>query len=84
MGILLEIPDAVTQAMRLPPADLQRELLIELALALYSRSVLSFGKARELASMNKYDFGILLGKRGIVRQYNEIDLRDDIVYARRQ
>jgi len=39
---------------------MKRELLVELALALYSQSFLSFGKARELAEMPKYEFGLLV------------------------
>lgn len=36
---------------------------MELAIALYSQELLSFGKARELAQMGKYEFGQLLGER---------------------
>lgn len=39
---------------------MERELLIELALALYSQECLSFGKARELTGLSKYEFGLLL------------------------
>lgn len=43
--------------------------------------ILSFGKASELAKMTLLEFGILLGKRNIPRQYDETDLQDDIAYA---
>jgi predicted HTH domain antitoxin len=83
MTILLEIPDSVVRAMRLPPKDQRRQLKMELAVSLYAQSILSFGKACELAGMSKLEFGILLGKRNIPRQYSEQDLQEDISYASR-
>jgi len=59
-----------------------QELKTELAIALYTQSLLSFGKARELAGMSKYDFGRLLGKREIARHYGHNELEDDLAYAR--
>jgi len=83
MSIQLHIPDSVTRAMRLPPAEQQAQLLIELAVALYARGALGSGKARELCVLSKYEFGLLLGKRGIPRHYTAADLDDDLLYARR-
>ena len=54
---------------------------MELALSLYAQGVLSFGKASELAELTSLEFGVLLGKRNIPRQYDETDLQDDIAYA---
>ncbi len=45
MSIKLEIPDDIVQAIRLPPADQEHQLLVELAVTLYARRLLSFGKA---------------------------------------
>lgn len=81
MTILLEILDSVVRALRLPPNEQRRHLKVELAVSLYAQSILSFGKACELASMGKLEFGILLGKRNVPRQYSEQDLQDDISYA---
>jgi len=81
MTILLEIPDSVARAMRLPPNEQSRQLKVELALSLYAQSILSFGKACELAGMTKVEFGRLLSKRNIPRQYSAEDLQDDITYA---
>ncbi len=83
MGLQLEIPDSVTQAIRLPEKRIKEELLAELALALYAQEALSFGKARELARMSRSAFGQLLGKRGVPRHYGREELEDDIAYARR-
>jgi predicted HTH domain antitoxin len=82
MSIHLEIPDSVTQAMRLPPAERQQRLSVELSLSLYAQGILSFGKARELAGMEKRDFAALLGQRQIPRHYGPEELKDDIAYGR--
>ena len=82
MSIQLEIPDSIAQAMRIPPSEQQQQLLIELALALYARDILSFGKARELTGLSKFEFGQLLAKRDIPRHYGPDDLQDDVTYAR--
>lgn len=83
MSIQLSIPDSIVQAMRLPPAEQQQQLLLELAITLYARGILSFGKARELAGLGKYEFGRLLGQRSVARHYTADDLQDDVAYARR-
>lgn len=83
MSIQLYIPDSIAQALRLPPLEQQQQLTIELAMALYARGILSFGKARELSGLSKYEFGLLLGKRGIPRHYTADDLHSDVTYARR-
>jgi predicted HTH domain antitoxin len=82
MSIRLEIPDAIAQAIRLPLPDQKQQLLIELAVALYARDILSFGKARELTGLSKYEFGLLLGQRGVTRHYGTEELQDDVTYAR--
>jgi predicted HTH domain antitoxin len=82
MSVRIEIPDSVVQAIRLPEERLPQELRVELAMALYAQGLLSFGKARELAEMGKYEFGKLLGERQISRHYGREELEDDIAYAR--
>jgi predicted HTH domain antitoxin len=81
MSILLEIPDSVARAMRLPPKEKRRQLKTELAVSLYAQGILSLGKACELAGMSKVEFGLLLGRRNIPRLYDEQDLQDDLSYA---
>jgi predicted HTH domain antitoxin len=46
------------------------ELRRELALHLFEKEKLSFGKARELAEMSVSDFQQLLGSRGIPVHYD--------------
>lgn len=84
MSIKLEIPDSIARAMNLPEERIPRELLVELAVALYAQNILSFGKARELARIGKYEFGKLLGERQISRHYGREELEDDVNYARRK
>jgi predicted HTH domain antitoxin len=84
MGVSLHIPDSIAQAIRFPEPRLERELMLELAVALYIQDALSFGKARELAGMSHIDFAQLLGARGAVRHYGPSELDDDIAYASRQ
>ena len=79
--IVLEIPDEIQIAMGLPPEEVERELLKELALALYQREIFSVGKAGEFAGMNRWDFEALLSERGIARQYGQEELDEDINYA---
>ncbi|PZV06681.1 MAG: hypothetical protein DCF32_09335 [Leptolyngbya sp.] len=84
MSLQLSIPESILQAIRLPEQRIHQELLHELAVALYAQDLLSFGKARELAQMDKYQFGQLLAQRHTVRHYGSEELEDDLAYARRQ
>lgn len=81
MDLQLQIPDSVARAIRLPEKQIKENLLVELAVALYAQEILSFGKARELADMPKYEFGRLLGKRDILRHYGQEEFEDDLTYA---
>ena len=81
MSLTLEIPDTVEQALRLPKSRRRNELMLELAVALYARGILSLGKAGELAKMSKVEFGLLLGRREVPRHYGDEDLSQDLRYA---
>ena len=82
MGLQITIPDSIVQAIRFPEDRISQELLIELAISAYRQGLLSFRKARELARLGKFEFGQLLGKRGIMRHYDRDELEDDLSYAR--
>jgi len=77
----LNIPAVVLEGTRLPRKEIEREFRKELALALYQRGVLSFGKARLLAQMTHWEFEELLGKRKTPRHYTETNLEEDIRYG---
>ncbi len=84
MSLVLEIPDDVEQALRLPEASRKQELLLELAVSLYARGVLPLGKAGALAGLGRFEFGHLLAGRGIPRDYDLAELEADLAYARGQ
>jgi len=67
MGLVLEIPDSVQEALRLPAGQQTAELLKELAVALYSRSALSFSKACEPSKIDRLEFGRPLARREVPR-----------------
>ena len=71
----IEIPQEVLHATRMTPQELKREL----AISLFQQDKLSFGKARETAGMNKWEFQQLLGVRGITIHYDVADYEQDLV-----
>lgn len=81
MSMTLDKPDSVVDAIRLPKPRVHQELMLELAVALYSAQILPFGKARELASVAKYHFFQALGAKHIDRHYDDQDLADDVAYG---
>jgi len=81
MSLTLQVPNEVLEAMKLPPAEIEAELLRDLAVSLYQRGILPLGKARLLAQMTRWDFIELLARRGVARHYTEDDLTADIEYA---
>jgi predicted HTH domain antitoxin len=79
--LVLEVSGDVLEAVKLPPSEVERELLRELALALYQRGALGLGKARLLARMTRWEFEELVGRRQILRHYTQADLEEDIRYG---
>jgi predicted HTH domain antitoxin len=77
----IEIDDDVYEALQLPEAERSSTMKRELAISLYARDVLSFGKARALADLSKREFHEILGERGIPRHYGERELDEDLEYA---
>jgi len=76
--IVLEIPGDLAEALRVPPGEEVIRLRRELALRLYQKGILSFGKARQLAGMTKWEFHLLLGEEGILRHYDLEELEHDL------
>ena len=76
--MILEIPSELADALRLPSEEQPTRLRRELAVRLYQKGLLSFGKARELACMSKWAFHFLLGEEGIVRRYDMEELEEDL------
>jgi len=76
------IPDDVLVSIKLPRAEMERELKLELALILYSKGALSLGKAARLAGLTKREFLEELARRKIPRHYTERELGEDLDFAR--
>ncbi len=74
----IEIPEDLARSLKLPPDEAPGRLRQELALRLYEKEILGFGKARQLAGMTKWEFGDLLGQEGIQRHYDTEELEDDL------
>jgi predicted HTH domain antitoxin len=72
--ISIEIPREVVHAARMTTQDLRRELAIHL----YQQGRLSFGKAREMASMTVWSFQQLLASRNITVHYDVEDYEEDL------
>jgi predicted HTH domain antitoxin len=77
----IEIDDDVYEALQLPEEERSPAMKRELAVSLYARDVLSFGKARALTEMSNVEFQKLLGEREIPRHYGERELEEDLDYA---
>lgn len=77
----IEIDDEVYDALQIPERERSAAVKLELAVSLYARDALSFGKARDLAGLSKQEFHDLLGERDILRQYTEAELAEDLEYA---
>ncbi|SDM56194.1 UPF0175 family protein [Halarsenatibacter silvermanii] len=78
----LSIPRDVYRAMKVPEDKRDETLQRELALSLYREQILSFGKARQLANMTKWQFHELLKERNIERHYTEENLKEDLEYTK--
>ena len=60
---------------RIAPTELRRDLAVHL----FQRGLLSFGKAREMAGMTAWKFQQLLGARGIPVHYDVEEYEQDLV-----
>ena len=72
--VIFEVPQEILDSARLTAP----ELIVELAVSLYSQGRLSIGKARELAGMSLWEFRQVLASRRIPVHYDLADLQDDI------
>ena len=76
--IVFEMPANIVESLRVPADEQESRLRRELAVRLYQKGLLPFGKARELARLNKWEFHFLLAQEGIARQYDTDDLHEDL------
>ncbi len=76
--ITIDIPRTVLHAARVTTGELKREL----AITLFQKGKLSFGKARELAEMTVWEFQQLLGSRKIPVHYDVAEYEEDLAILR--
>lgn len=76
--ITLVVSQDLMEAIQVPPPEKLSRLYQELAIRLYQKELLSFGKARELAQMTKWEFHELLGRENIIRHYDIAELEVDL------
>jgi len=76
--ILIEVPQKILRSAKIPPGEVNERFKQELALRLYEQRILTFGKARELIGLSKWEFSKLLGKAGIKRNYDLEELERDL------
>jgi predicted HTH domain antitoxin len=81
MALHLDIPESVASSLRLPLPEIEPRLRTELAIALYSQGILSFGKASDLAATSRFRFGVLIDERKLPRHYTDEELIQDLAYA---
>lgn len=79
-GMTLQITDDIASALRLPVAEQQERVVLELACSLYASGLLSGGKAAQLSGKPRLAFGTELERRGIARHYTEKDLALDLAH----
>jgi len=74
----VELPEDLVEAIKLPPEEVPMRLRRELAVRLYEKRLLGFGKARQLAEMTMWQFQQLLGNEKVLRSYDVEDLEKDL------
>lgn len=75
----VEIPESISlSTMKIPESELKGRLKVELAIRLYQKGILSFGKTRELAGLNKWQVQEILAKENIPLNYDIEELERDL------
>lgn len=74
----VEIPESISLSIKIPESELKGRLKVELAIRLYQKGILGFGKARELAGLNKWQFQEILAKENISLNYDIEELEGDL------
>jgi len=77
-NLYIEIPNDVLEAMKLPVGEVGVRLRTELALRLHEKGILSFGKARKLSGLSRWEFHDQLGRQGLLRRYDVRELEEDL------
>ena len=82
MSVTIELPEGLLAGVfRVPEPEVPRQVLIELACALYARQALTHAQAATLAGLNRFELGEELARREIPRHYTKDDLTADLTYG---
>ena len=80
-SIIIEIPKEIILSLKIPKEKAKEQLTEELAIHLYKEGFLSFGKARALATLSKWEFSERLGSKKLARHYNREDFEEDLIFS---
>jgi len=74
----MELPRDVLLAADISTVSASAEIIKFLAIHMFKERLISFGKAAELAGMDKLTFMELLGRKGISLNYDVDDYEEDL------
>lgn len=80
MSLQLTIPDSVLNHLRVPHQKAEPELRKQLAVALYSKAMISFDAARELAGLDCWEFGDLVNEKELSSRCSRFDASGEVLY----
>jgi predicted HTH domain antitoxin len=82
MSVTIDLPDGLLAGVfHVSEPEVPRQVLIELACALYARRAFTHAQAAALAGLDRFELGEELGRREIPRHYSEDDLATDLTYG---
>jgi predicted HTH domain antitoxin len=82
MTITVQVPDMLLEDLATSPEELDREIRLAAALHLYSRGLVTQGKAAEIASLSRWDFIEALGRAEVPAcQVTSEELTDEVERA---
>jgi len=83
VSIKLDLPKDILLAANISEASASRDVKKYLSLYMFKERLLSFGKAADLAGMDKLSFMELAGSKGISLNYDENDYLEDLQIIKR-
>ena len=77
--VKIDFPKDILLAADITESNAQLNIKKYLALYMFKERILSFGKAAELAEMDRLEFMELTGSKGISLNYDADDYQDDLI-----
>ncbi len=78
----ISLPEDLVGSLRIPEAEVEGEILKELAVALYARGAIAAGKARKLGRLSHWQFLEALAQRNVKLRRSDEDVEEDLAHAR--